>query len=61
MNKELLANSKTKRSLQRVAERTVNLGEIERHCPTAREQVRKATALTELDLVRDIKGNEKSF
>lgn len=33
---------------------------IQRNCPS-RDQVRKAKSQTELNLARDIKGNQKSF
>ncbi|GAB0178660.1 hypothetical protein GRJ2_000331300 [Grus japonensis] len=49
-----------KRSLQRVEGRAGSLGEIQT-VQAAREQVRKAKALIELNLARDVKGNKKSF
>ena len=50
-----------KGSLQRVEARTGSLEEYRETVRAARDQVRKAKALTELNLARDIKGNKKSF
>ena len=50
-----------KGSLQRVEARTGSLGGIQRILQAARDQVRKAKALIQLNLARDVKGNRKSF
>ncbi|GAB0180457.1 mitochondrial enolase superfamily member 1 [Grus japonensis] len=50
-----------KESLQKVEARAGSLGGIQRNCPSSRDQVRKAKALTEINLARDVKDNKKSF
>ncbi|PKU46491.1 rna-directed dna polymerase from mobile element jockey- hypothetical protein [Limosa lapponica baueri] len=50
-----------KGSLQRVEARTGSLRGIQRYCQAARDQVRKAKTLIDLNLARDIKGNKKRF
>ncbi|KFV04324.1 hypothetical protein N340_00281, partial [Tauraco erythrolophus] len=59
MNKELLDKLKHKREAYREQEQEqVAWGEYRE---AARDQVRKAKTLIELNLARDIKGNKKSF
>jgi len=62
MNKELLAKLRHKKE----AYRGWKQGQISREenreiVRAAREQARKAKALTELNLARDVKGNKKAF
>ena len=50
-----------KESLQGVEARTVTWEEYRETAWVARDQVRKAKALIELNLARDVKGDKKSF
>ncbi|GAB0190395.1 mitochondrial enolase superfamily member 1 [Grus japonensis] len=50
-----------KGSLQMVEARAGSLGEMQRTVQAARDQVRKAKALIEISLARDVKDNKKSF
>ena len=62
MNKELLDKLKHKKEANRGwKEGQVAWEECREIVQAAREQVRKAKALIELTLARDIKGNKKSF
>jgi len=56
MNKELLAKLRQKKEKKQGQVAWEEYREIVR---VAREQVRKAKALTELNLARDVKGNKK--
>ncbi|GAB0206203.1 mitochondrial enolase superfamily member 1 [Grus japonensis] len=62
MNKELLGKVKHKKEAFRGWKQgQVAWEEYRETVRAAREQVRKAKALTELNLARDVKGNKKSF
>ncbi|KFW65086.1 hypothetical protein AS28_14346, partial [Pygoscelis adeliae] len=62
MNKELLAKLKhRKEAYRRWKQGQVAWGEYREIVRAARDQVRKAKALTELNLAGDIKGNKKGF
>jgi len=62
MNKELLAKLKQKKEAYRGWKQGQAAWEEYREIVrVAREQVRKAKALTELNLVRDVKGNKEAF
>ena len=50
-----------KGSLQRVEARTGSLGRIQRNCPSRQGSIRKAKALSELNLASDVEGNKNSF
>jgi len=62
MNKEILAKLKQKNEAYRGWKQgQVGWEEYREIVRVAREQVRKAKALTELNLSRDVKGNKKAF
>ncbi|KAM6092638.1 uncharacterized protein LJ206_005604 [Theristicus caerulescens] len=62
MNKELLDKLKLKKEAYRACKQgQVAWDEYREIVQTARDQVRKAKALIELNLARDVKGNKKSF
>ena len=62
MNKKLLAKLKQKKEAYRGWKQGQVAWEDYREIvQVAREQVRKAKALTELNLARDVKGNKKAF
>jgi len=62
MKKELLAKLKQKNEAYRVWKQgQVAWEEYREIVRVAREQVRKAKALTELNLARNVKGNKKAF
>ncbi|GAB0202862.1 hypothetical protein GRJ2_002751800 [Grus japonensis] len=62
MNKELLGKLKHKKKAYRGWKQgQVAWEEYRETVQASRDQVRKAKALTELNLARDIKGNKKSF
>ena len=62
MNKEFLGNVRQKKEAQRGWKQgQVAWEEYRETVRAARDQVRKAKALIELNLARDIKGNKKSF
>jgi len=62
MNKELLAKLNQKKEVYRGWKQgQVPWEEYREIVRVAREQVRKAKALTELHLARDVKGNKKDF
>jgi len=62
VNKELLDKVKHKKKASRGWKQGQVAWEKYREIVrAARDQVRKAKALTELNLARDIKGNKKSF
>ncbi|GAB0186323.1 mitochondrial enolase superfamily member 1 [Grus japonensis] len=62
MNKELLSKLKHKTEAYRGWKQgQVAWEECRKTGPAARDQVRKAKALIEISLARDVKGNKKSF
>ncbi|GAB0178377.1 mitochondrial enolase superfamily member 1 [Grus japonensis] len=62
MNKELLGKVKQKKEAYRGWKQgQVTWEEYRETVRAAREQVRKATALIEISLARDVKDNKKSF
>jgi len=62
MNKELLAKLKQKKEAYRGWKQgQVACEEYREIVQVAREQFKKAKALTELNLTRDVKGNKKAF
>jgi len=62
MNKELLAKFRQKKEAYRGWKQGhVAWEEYREIVRVAREQVRKAKALTKLNLARDVKGNKKAF
>ena len=50
-----------KGGLQRMEASTGSLGGIQRNRPSSQDEVRKAKALTELNLAKDVKGNKKAL
>ncbi|KFZ45725.1 hypothetical protein N321_12356, partial [Antrostomus carolinensis] len=62
MNRKILNKLRTKKETYRGwKEGRVTWEEYRQITREARDQVRKAKALTELNLARDVKGNKKSF
>lgn len=64
MNRELLAKLKPKREAYRIGgskKKQITWEEYREIIQAAKDQVRKAKLLLQLNLARDIKGNKKSF